>query len=84
MPELPEVETIVQGLKKELTNKKIRNAWNDWPRVFQFSDGGFEEFNKKVSGVSILTVERKGKYIVISLGIRSLQSRLLIHLKMTG
>lgn len=84
MPELPEVETIVHGLKKELLNKQIVEVWHDWPRVFQFSEGGCKEFKKHVLGLTILKIERLGKYIVISLGKRFPQSRLLIHLKMTG
>jgi len=29
MPELPEVETTVRGLKKVLPNLKIKNVWSD-------------------------------------------------------
>ncbi len=73
MPELPEVEIIVQDLKKVLPGLKIRDVWND---VFSFQKIKKEVINKK-----ILKIERKGKNILIWL---SHSQVILLHQKMTG
>jgi formamidopyrimidine-DNA glycosylase len=31
MPELPEVETIVRGLRKKIIGRKIKSVWFDSP-----------------------------------------------------
>ena len=33
MPELPEVETIVRGLKKRILNLKIEDVWSDSKKI---------------------------------------------------
>ncbi len=73
MPELPEVETIVQDLRKVLPGLKIRDVWSD---VFSFQKIKKEVINKK-----ILKIERKGKNILIYL---SGGKTILVHQKMTG
>ena len=35
MPELPEVETIVRGLKKKILNLKIKNVWTDSKKLLR-------------------------------------------------
>ncbi|MBI2035687.1 MAG: DNA-formamidopyrimidine glycosylase [Candidatus Liptonbacteria bacterium] len=81
MPELPEVETIVRGLNKKVSGKKIINIWTDWPRHFSRHKGGFVSFRRQVSGATIQSVKRIGKNIIFEL----LDGKLmLIHLKMTG
>ena len=35
MPELPEVETIVRQLNRQVKGKIIRDVWSDWPRMFR-------------------------------------------------
>ncbi len=77
MPELPEVQTIVNDLRNKIVGKKImtakiitRSVWRDGrlPRV-------------GLRSATISGIERKGKNILISLsGGRTL----IIHLKMTG
>ena len=87
MPELPEVETTVRGLKKEILSLKILNVWTDLktkdkrkndtvanPKYFTF-------FKKEVKNKKILSVERRAKNILINL---SGNKTILIHLKMTG
>lgn len=81
MPELPEVETIVRGLNKEVCGKKIKNIWTDWPRHFSRHYGGFKSFRYQVQGANIKKVSRIGKNIIFEL---SNGRRVLLHLKMTG
>ena len=35
MPELPEVQTIVTQLQKEIPGLTIRDVWSDWPKTIQ-------------------------------------------------
>lgn len=73
MPELPEVETTVQDLKKVLPGLKIRDVWSD---IFNA-----EKIKEETAGEKILKVERKGKNILIYL---SGEKTILVHQKMTG
>lgn len=73
MPELPEVETIVRGLKRFVPGLKITNMWTD---VLNF-----RKIKKNVVGEKILSVGRRGKNILASL---THNKTLLIHQKMTG
>lgn len=76
MPEGPEVETIVRQLKDALKNE----TWTITGDVLYFPKIVKEGEMKSLLGETITGVERKGKYIVISLGTKSL----VIHLGMTG
>lgn len=75
MPELPEVETIVQQLKTEIAGKKIDDIE---VRLSKIVKGPIDE----VIGETIKNVERRAKLIIIHLG--SKQLCVVIHLKMTG
>lgn len=76
MPELPEVETIVQGLRKSVIGKKIKAVRCDGCRVFNQRN-----FSKDLAGKKIRSVSRRGKFIILEL---SSNYHLLIHLGMTG
>jgi len=80
MPELPEIETIVRQLNKEVKNKTIREVWSDWPKMFK-GKVSFSRARRLLKGKKILNIERKGKNILIYLS-----SNLIcwVHLKMTG
>lgn len=74
MPELPEVETIKNYLKKFLIGKKILKFENfDEKRIF------LKE--RDVIGEKILDVERRGKILIIKL---TNNKEIFVHLKMTG
>lgn len=81
MPELPEVQTIVNDLNKKVKGLIITNVWTDWPKYFKRSKGGFDGFKKTVRGKKILKVWRLGKNIIFDL---SDSKKMLIHQKMTG
>ncbi len=81
MPELPEVETTVNFLRKKIIGKKIIDAWTDYQaHKFSFC-GGFENFKKEIIGKKIEEVFRRAKNILIKLDNKKI---LLIHQKMTG
>ena len=79
MPELPEVETIVRGLRAPLIGQTIIGVKNDWPRHINRPD--LPELVARISGRSIEAINRRGKYLVLSLDAGE---TLIIHLKMSG
>jgi len=79
MPELPEVQTIVNDLQKILPGLKISGVSTDAKNLFRKES--FDDFRKEVVGKKITNVERKGKNILINL---SGNKTILIHQKMTG
>lgn len=79
MPELPEVQTIVDDLNKKIVGRKIIGVWSDWPKLVK--KPSFEIFQKIIEGKKILSVSRRAKNILIYLSDNLL---LLIHQKMTG
>tara|TARA_B100001250_G_scaffold21512_1_gene18235 strand:+ start:579 stop:1397 length:819 start_codon:yes stop_codon:yes gene_type:complete len=78
MPELPEVQTVVNHLKNKLIGKTIISLKPIWPKVFHNFKS--EEFFKINSSAKILDVKRRAKFIIIQLK----NSILAIHLRMTG
>ncbi len=81
MPELPEVQTIVDDLNKKIRGLTIADVWTDWPKYFKRSLGGFKAFRKIVKGKKIAKIWRIGKNIIFDL---SDNKEMLIHQKMTG
>ncbi len=79
MPELPEVETTVRGIRPDLVGRTIQSVWLDWPRALHAGDSP-ENFQDRIAGQKIESVERRAKYIVMKLEA----DWLLIHLKMSG
>lgn len=80
MPELPEVETIVRELRKDLVGLRFKDAWADWAKTLRQA-GGLKIFNKEIKGKKILTVRRRAKYIVMDIEGKK---TLFIHQKMSG
>jgi len=81
MPELPEVQTIVNDLNKKIRGLTITDVWTDWPKYFKRSPGGWENFIKTVKGRKITKIWRLGKNIIFDL---SGNKEILIHQKLTG
>ena len=88
MPELPEVETIARELRPLLVGRTIVDAWFDWPR--QIKHPAPDEFVRQIRGRQILSLDRRAKWIVVSLtgrqGANSVgdEAVLAIQVKMTG
>jgi formamidopyrimidine-DNA glycosylase len=90
MPELPEVETTVRGLKEKVTGLKITDIWTDLGKKklslphFKntIKDASFlPTLRKKIIGKKITSVTRRAKNILIHF---ENGETMLIHLKMTG
>lgn len=79
MPELPEVETIVRGLRRALAGKTIASAHVSLKKMAVAPPG--VRFERAVAGERIETVQRRGKYAVF--GLASGRS-LVTSLRMTG
>lgn len=77
MPELPEVETIVRELRETILNKKVWKLEELMPGTIVC--GSF--CSNDLKGEKITAVLRRGKFIVLELG---LNARIVVHLRMTG
>ncbi len=80
MPELPEVETIVRGLKKKVLRRTFVDVWTDFSKLIK-KPKNFEEFKKEIKEKKIQKIWRRGKNIIFNL---SDGLSLLIHQKLTG
>lgn len=78
MPELPEVETTVRGIRPALIERQITSTWLDWPASLVTPDVAI--FHDRLVGQRVQAVSRRAKYIVIHLEADTL----IVHLKMTG
>jgi formamidopyrimidine-DNA glycosylase len=77
MPELPEVETVVRGLRDDLVGRRLQWMWSDWDNTLRPTR---EEVAARIQGQTIHSLHRRAKYIVMTLD----DGVLTIHLKMTG
>ncbi len=83
MPELPEVETIANGVNERVRGAQIVSVWTSGkPQTFKSPE---PEIERVLTGSTIESVRRVGKTIVVSLQ-RGKDSRaeFLVHLGMTG
>ena len=81
MPELPEVETIVRGLRRRVVGRRIEGVEFPWPRLIV---GDAEETARRLRGRVIRGIRRHGKYIVMDVGEGQRGLLLVVHLRMTG
>ena len=79
MPELPEVETIKNTLKRLVINKTIQDVAVYWPNIVKFPDD-VEEFKHILAGQMIHDITRKGKFLRFELD----DYVLISHLRMEG
>jgi formamidopyrimidine-DNA glycosylase len=83
MPELPEVETVVRGLRQCIAGETITGAVVRAPKssVVLSQTFGRSKLGNALSGRTVTAVARRGKNILITLtgGVT-----LWVHLKMTG
>jgi len=87
MPELPEVQTTVDGLNAKVKGRKIVDVWTDYKSTHKMHAQSvknpkyFAAFKKAVVGAKIKGARRRAKNILIDL---SNGKTILIHMKMTG
>jgi formamidopyrimidine-DNA glycosylase len=87
MPELPEVQTTVDGLQSRIVGLTITDLWTDYNSSFHAGKDSikdpkfFAAFKKKTIGAKIARVARRAKNILIHLSTGDI---ILVHMKMTG
>ncbi len=92
MPELPEVETVVNELRPKLKNKTIKDVRILLPKMVAMGPGTLSnlrkpdestpaKFRTTLKGKKITAVTRRAKLIIIDLAGKY---AILVHLKMTG
>jgi len=78
MPELPEVETVKNTLKRQILNKKIKIANIYWNNIIAFPEA--DKFKKQIENQQINDILRRGKWLMFELD----DYFLLSHLRMEG
>ncbi len=78
MPELPEVETVVRGLRIPLIGRTVQSIWHDWGKTLRTPSP--DEFAARIAGQTFRSISRRAKYILAALD----EDILVVHLKMTG
>jgi formamidopyrimidine-DNA glycosylase len=78
MPELPEVEILVRGLRPDLEGRRIISFNSYWPP--QLNNVDPQSMEARMKGQRVNRLWRRAKWIVVDLD----HDFLLIHLKMTG
>ncbi|MGP4981662.1 bifunctional DNA-formamidopyrimidine glycosylase/DNA-(apurinic or apyrimidinic site) lyase [Glutamicibacter arilaitensis] len=84
MPELPEVEVVREGLDKWVRTRTILTAQVLDPRSVRRHADGVEDFEQILSGCSIASVVRRGKFLWMDLEGLSTPAALVAHLGMSG
>ncbi|MBI5869064.1 MAG: hypothetical protein HZB43_12400, partial [candidate division Zixibacteria bacterium] len=78
MPELPEVETVVRGLRRHILGQTLTAVSFASRRVALANARGWKS---QTSGEQVGQIERLGKYIIVRF---MSGNALVIHLRMTG
>src|SRR3989344_7538392 len=87
MPELPEVQTTVNGLNKTVKGRRIVDVTTSYNSSYHAGKDNIKDpkfftlFKKKVKGEKILRAERRAKNVLIHL---SGGNTIIVHMKMTG
>ncbi len=80
MPELPEVQTLVNDLNAAgLAGVSFTGARVSWPR--SVATPGLRDFRRRIRFKTIGAIRRRGKFLVFDLAP---EDHLLIHLRMSG
>lgn len=77
MPELPEVETVVRTLKRQIQDRRIEEIEVIYPKMIEGDVGAFQ---KKLKGQHFRQFMRRGKYILFYMD----DVLLVSHLRMEG
>jgi len=80
MPELPEVQTMVNDLEKKVLQRTFLDIWTDTPKIIHYPET-VSKFKGLLIGEKITQISRYGKVIIFHL---SGQKKLLVHPRMTG
>ncbi|QEH36626.1 Formamidopyrimidine-DNA glycosylase [Aquisphaera giovannonii] len=80
MPELPEVETMVRGLRPVLEGRRVERMDLHDPSMLRGCEA--REFGRLGRGVDVIEVRRRGKWVVI--GLADHRGLIVIQPRMTG
>ena len=78
MPELPEVETVKETLKKQVLNRVIKNVIIRYDKII--TGISLDKFKEKIKNQKINDIKRRGKWLLFELDDYFLVS----HLRMEG
>ncbi len=81
MPELPEVETVRQGLDEHVTGRTIVEVTVHHPRAIRRHEPGSADFSQRLQGATVTGTGRRGKYMWLTL---STDDVVVAHLGMSG
>ena len=87
MPELPEVQTTVNGLNKTVKGRAVKSVSTTYKSAYHAGKDNikdpafFKKFKRLVTGQKILKAERRAKNVLIHL---SNGYTIIVHMKMTG
>ncbi|MCB0328024.1 MAG: DNA-formamidopyrimidine glycosylase [Bdellovibrionales bacterium] len=82
MPELPEVESTVRSLQRDVIGRRILHVEATWPRMIEpYSPS---ELSLRLVSKRIAAVWRRAKYIVVEVQGQNEREILLLHLRMSG
>ena len=80
MPELPEVEVVRAGLEPATTGARVDHVEVLETRSLRRHRGPSEDFIERLTGATLATPERRGKFLWIPVG----DDALVVHLGMSG
>jgi formamidopyrimidine-DNA glycosylase len=80
MPELPEVETVRQGLQRHVVGRTIDKVSVLHPRAVRRHLAGPADFSDALAGRPVSGARRRGKYLWLPVG----EDAILAHLGMSG
>lgn len=84
MPELPEVEVVRRGLEKWVRTRTVESVQVLDPRSVRRHHDGALDFEQSLTGCTISSVVRRGKFLWLGLDGLDFPAVLMAHLGMSG
>ncbi|MFF9646327.1 bifunctional DNA-formamidopyrimidine glycosylase/DNA-(apurinic or apyrimidinic site) lyase [Kitasatospora aureofaciens] len=84
MPELPEVEVVRRGLANWVTGRTVGDVQVLHPRAVRRQPAGAADFTARLTGTTLGTAQRRGKYLWVPLSGTGTGFSLIGHLGMSG
>ncbi|WP_031072162.1 bifunctional DNA-formamidopyrimidine glycosylase/DNA-(apurinic or apyrimidinic site) lyase [Streptomyces sp. NRRL WC-3742] len=84
MPELPEVEVVRRGLANWVAGRTVADVQVLHPRAVRRQPAGAEDFAARLTGTTLGSAQRRGKYLWVPLDGTGAGFSLIGHLGMSG
>ncbi|MFG3228891.1 bifunctional DNA-formamidopyrimidine glycosylase/DNA-(apurinic or apyrimidinic site) lyase [Kitasatospora sp. NPDC048194] len=84
MPELPEVEVVRRGLANWIAGRTVADVQVLHPRAVRRQPAGAADFAARLTGTTLGTAQRRGKYLWVPLSGSGTGFSLIGHLGMSG